>query len=179
MRKTKRRRISFVGKRRPNFIQKKPTLFVKSRSRFTRSSEYSKQLKTKQNLKILFYLRERQFKKYYKQSLKTNMSILKLLSMRFDNVIFESGICRTRFESRQLINHRFFKVNDKVCNKPSRILRVNDKVCTSRSQPLRFDNPPVDKTPPSWISVDKDNVMIEIVSNSNRIDDFDLSFYTR
>lgn len=154
------------------------SLPTKTRDRFERNSEYSKQLKSKQKIKATFCIREKQMKRIVKLSWKRKTNVFHLLSLRLDNVIFESGLCRSKFETRQTINHNNFKVNDRVCNKPSRILKVNDRVCVINHRKLN-NLLPIDKKIPTWIDFDRERLIILITNTPNRIIDTNLSFYTR
>ena len=50
---------------------------------------------------------------------KTGDNLLQILESRLDNVIYRSGIARTRRQSRQLVSHGHFLVNGHKVNIPS------------------------------------------------------------
>jgi small subunit ribosomal protein S4 len=54
--------------------------------------------------------------------------MLKLLELRFDNVVFKSNFARTIMQSRQFVGHAHFHVNGKKVNIPSYEIKVGDKI---------------------------------------------------
>ena len=102
------------------------------RARRGGTSEYGKQLAEKQRLKIIYGLRERQFKKYVKEAMAKKGDSREILSrkleMRLDNIIFRLGWARSRSLARQLVGHRHILVNGKRVNIPSYVVGLNDEV---------------------------------------------------
>ncbi|MCW5197127.1 30S ribosomal protein S4 [Buchnera aphidicola] len=100
--------------------------------RRNRLSEYGIQLREKQKVRRLYGILERQFRNYYKLASKlkgnTGENLLVLLESRLDNVVYRLGFGATRYESRQLINHKFIMVNDRIVNIASYRLLPNDCV---------------------------------------------------
>lgn len=92
-------------------------------SKKSRLSDYGIQLREKQKVRRLYGVLESQFHNYYKRSVRlkgnTGENLLILLERRLDNVVYRMGFGATRFESRQLINHKSILVNEKVVNIPS------------------------------------------------------------
>ncbi|CAL4323763.1 30S ribosomal protein S4 [Buchnera aphidicola] len=101
-------------------------------ARKTRLSEYGIQLREKQKVRRLYGILERQFRNYYKLSVKlkgdTGENLLRLLESRLDNIIYRLGFSVTRFEARQLISHKSIMVNTKVVNIPSYKVRPHDVI---------------------------------------------------
>lgn len=95
-------------------------------------SEYGSQLREKQKLRRIYGLSERQFSIYIKKALKEKgvsaNILMKLLEMRLDNIVFKLGFAVSRPQARQLVVHRFFKVNGKSVDRPSFQLKKGDKV---------------------------------------------------
>jgi small subunit ribosomal protein S4 len=87
------------------------------------SSEYAIRLKEKQKIKYNYGISERQLSNYVKQAKRmkgsTGLLILQLSEMRLDNIVFRLGFATTIPESRQLINHGHFLVNNKSVDIPS------------------------------------------------------------
>ena len=88
-----------------------------------RLSDYGVQLREKQKLRRMYGVLERQFSNYYKRASgrpgATGETLLQLLECRLDNVIYRSGIARTRRHARQLVSHGHFLVNGSRVNIPS------------------------------------------------------------
>ncbi|WP_116041427.1 30S ribosomal protein S4 [Amycolatopsis palatopharyngis] len=88
-----------------------------------KESEYLLQLQEKQKARHTYGILERQFSRYYKEAArrtgKTGENLLQILESRLDNVIYRSGIARTRRQARQLVSHGHFLVNGKKVNVPS------------------------------------------------------------
>ena len=103
-------------------------------------SEYGKELKEKQKLKIMYGLREKQFKLYIMEILSASRKgrgekaddpptlLAKRLESRLDNAIFRLGITSSRALARQMVSHGYFKVNDRNVNIPSYRLEKGDKI---------------------------------------------------
>jgi small subunit ribosomal protein S4 len=98
---------------------------------FSKKSEYSRQLREKQRLKIMFGINERQLFNYFKKasSMKeiTGNALLKLLEKRLDSIIFKAGMAKSRPQARQMVSHGLFKVNNQKVNVPSFQMEVGDK----------------------------------------------------
>ncbi|ASO18259.1 small subunit ribosomal protein S4 [Actinoalloteichus hoggarensis] len=88
-----------------------------------KESEYLLQLQEKQKARFTYGVLERQFRKYYEEASrrpgKTGENLLQLLEARLDNVIYRSGLARTRRQARQLVSHGHFVVNGKKVDIPS------------------------------------------------------------
>ena len=97
-----------------------------------RISEYGTQLREKQKAKVIYGLMERQFRRYYEVASKkvgaTGDSLLQLLELRLDNVVYRLGFALTRPQARQLVSHGFFEINGKKVNIPSLQVRVGDEI---------------------------------------------------
>lgn len=100
-----------------------------------KQSEYGVQLTEKQKVKFIYGILEKQFRMYYekaeKMEGKTGENLLSLVERRLDNVVYRLGLCSTRREARQLVNHAHFTVNGKKCNIPSYIIKVGDVIAVS------------------------------------------------
>ena len=100
-------------------IMKKPT-------------EYSTQLRAKQQVKRTYGVMERQFRRYFHTAARhkgmTGFNLLLALEMRLDNVLRRIGLATSLAAARQLVLHRHVKVNDKIVNVPSCEVKVNDKI---------------------------------------------------
>ena len=97
-----------------------------------RESQYQIQLLEKQKLRHIYGVLEKQFRRYYKEAARqsgiTGENLLRLLETRLDNVVYRSGLARTRPQARQLVNHGHFRVNGKKVDIPSYQVRSGDVV---------------------------------------------------
>lgn len=97
-----------------------------------KDSEYGRQLKEKQKLKIMYGLREKQFRIVFARAAKkkgiTGDNLLQLLERRLDNVIFRLGFAPTRSAARQLVSHGHFKINGRKVNIPSYTVTESDEI---------------------------------------------------
>src|SRR5204863_3550173 len=95
-----------------------------------KQSEYLLQMQEKQKAKYSYGVLERQFRRYYeeatKRSGKTGDNLLQILESRLDNVVYRSGIARTRRQARQLVVHGHFTVNGIKVNIPSYRVSAHD-----------------------------------------------------
>ncbi len=134
-------------------------------------SDYGDQLREKQKVRRMYCLMERQFKGYYAKANRmkgvTGENLLMLLERRLDNMIYRLGFASTRTEARQLVLHRHFKINGRICNIPSRLLRPGDTVeLKERSRKIAKINEALGAVErrgvPSWLELDKEAFKGEI-----------------
>lgn len=99
---------------------------------FKKKSEYWLQLQEKQIARHLFWLTEKQFKKYYKIAVKSKHitwdELLRQIEMRADNIIYRAGLAESRPQARQMISHWHFELNWHKITIPSIQLKVWDKL---------------------------------------------------
>lgn len=95
-------------------------------------SDFSLQLRKKQAAKRMYGVTEKQFANYYKKALKLSWvlweNMLRLVEIRFDNVIFKSNFARTIMQARQFVGHAHFTINGAKVNIPSYSLKVWDVI---------------------------------------------------
>jgi len=88
-----------------------------------KQSEYLLQMQEKQKAKYSYGVLEKQFRRYYEEAVsrqgKTGDNLLQILESRLDNVIYRSGLARTRRHARQLVSHGHFLVNGHKVDIPS------------------------------------------------------------
>ncbi len=134
-------------------------------------SEYGTQLKEKQKVKFVYGVLETQFRNYYEKATKmkgiTGDNLLKLLEIRLDNVVFRSGLARTRTEARQIIRHNHILVNGKRVNIPSYQVSVGDKIeVREKSKGLnRYElimAATEGRVVPEWLTASRDSLSITV-----------------
>ena len=142
-------------------------------------SGYGVQLREKQKVKRMYGLLEAQFRGTFARAArakgKTGETLLQLLELRLDNVVFRMGFSDTRAESRQLVRHGHFLVNGRRVNipsfevKPGSVIEVAEK---SRKM-LRIAEAleTVERRGvPQWIELDKKGMKGTVKAVPNRED---------
>lgn len=97
-----------------------------------KESEYLLQLREKQKARFTYGVLEKQFRRYYEEANrkqgKTGDVLLQILESRLDNVVYRSGLARTRRHARQLVVHGHFLVNGQKVNVPSYRVAPHDVI---------------------------------------------------
>lgn len=95
-------------------------------------SDFGRQLKEKQKLRLNYGVSEKQMRRYVKQAraskLAAGQKLLELLERRLDNAVFRAGLAPTIPAARQLINHGHVCVNGRRVNIASYQLREGDVI---------------------------------------------------
>ena len=160
------RRLEFPVFESPKFgnIRKNYPPGQHGQGRRGKLSNYGVQLREKQRMKYLYGVLEKQFRNYFKNSVKqkgpTGHNLLIMLESRLDNSIYRLGFALTRSSARQLVNHRHFLVNDRIVNIPSfqlapgDVVKVRDKskkleIFQESMRGVQGDNPK------PWLTLDK------------------------
>jgi small subunit ribosomal protein S4 len=141
-----------------------------------RESDYLIRLREKQKLRTMYGVLERQFRGYYEKAARgegvTGESLLRLLELRLDNVVWRSGMAATRAQARQLVNHGHFRVNGRKVDIPSCQVRQGDVVTLrEESHDLIIVQHAIDtlsRNVPEWLIVDHSQRKIEILSLPSR-----------
>lgn len=141
-------------------MQKKPYppgIHGKKRKRAV-LSEYGAQLLIKQKTRRIYGVKEKQFRKYFKESSSSDLAIQKL-EMRLDNVVFRMGFASTRAMARQLVSHGHIFVNGVKVRVPSYQTKVSQVIGIKEKSRaiLIFKDLQISLkkyNPPSWISID-------------------------
>ncbi|MBI2446520.1 MAG: 30S ribosomal protein S4 [Parcubacteria group bacterium] len=137
-------------------------------------SEFGAQLLEKQKIKFTYGISEKQLNKCFNEAKQrkgiTGNLVLSILERRLDNAIYRSGFVSSRSISRQVVNHGHFLVNNKRVAIPSHRVEIGDIISIkpkSRQKQIFFDliNKLKKHVAPSWLSIDKKNLEIEIKSN--------------
>ncbi len=130
-------------------------------------SEYATQLREKQKAKFIYGVLEKPFRNYYERADRmkgqSGVNLMVLLERRLDNIVFRLGFARTRREARQVVLHKFIKINGNVVNIPSYQVRVGDKieVVEDARTIQRFKDiaeVTSSRIVPEWLDIDKDTM---------------------
>jgi len=102
-----------------------------SKGRGKPKSEYGRELIEKQKARFSYGLTEKQFRNYVDKSLHEQEPIQKLftiLESRLDNVLFRSGLSKTRAQARQTASHGHIMVNGRRASIASRRMKIGDVI---------------------------------------------------
>ncbi|PCI73716.1 30S ribosomal protein S4 [Candidatus Dependentiae bacterium] len=95
-----------------------------------KTSEYGKQLREKQKVKLMYGLIEEQFKRFFNIAVQhkggTGENLLSMLESRLDNVVFRLKMAISRRQARQMIVHGLVTVNNQRVKSPSFLVSIND-----------------------------------------------------
>lgn len=98
----------------------------------TKISTYGAGMIEKQKLKFFYQLRERSFRRYYREALRlpgnTGETMMQMLERRLDNIVYRLGFAPTNRAARQLVAHGHIRVNGSKVDRASYLVQVGDKV---------------------------------------------------
>ncbi len=141
----------------------KPGMHGSGTRRGRRPSDYAMQLREKQKLRTTYGVLERQFRGYVAKALGapgvSGFILLQILERRLDTVVRRAGMACSQAQARQLVRHRHFNVNGRVCNVPSMIVREGDVIearTNSRDHQAIVGSQGRGVQPPGWLEVDGD-----------------------
>ena len=84
---------------------------------------YGLQLREKQKLRRVYGMLEGQFRRSFAEATRrkgvTGETLLQLLELRLDNVVYAIGFATSRSQARQLVRHGHIEVNGRRVNMPS------------------------------------------------------------
>ncbi len=135
-------------------------------------SDYAIQLREKQKAKRAYGILEKQFKNYFKKAEKakgvTGEVLLQFLERRLDNVIFLACFASSRSSARQLVSHRFVKVNGRKVNISSFLVKKGDEITLAgKDKQLKEIKKTTkvleDRGTPEWMEVASDALAIKIL----------------
>ena len=124
-----------------------------------RPSSYGIQLREKQKVKRIYSVLEKQFRRYYKEAMKspqnTGERLLQILESRLDNIVFRLGFTQSRSSARQLVTHGHILVDGKKVDIPSYLVKPEQIISLSKKTPQIVsvkDALEQKITPPKWLS---------------------------
>jgi len=127
-------------------------------------SDFQRQLREKQKVRRIYGVFERQFRRYFRQALKTKgltgTTLLVLLERRLDNVVYRLGFASSRAQARQLVTHGHFTVNGHKVDIASYAVEPGDVIqVAENSRRLAYFKTLMEQgshryTTPKWLSVD-------------------------
>lgn len=149
-------------------------------NRRRKPSEFGLQMREKQKVRRIYGVLESQFQKTFEEAERlpgmTGENLLRLLEMRFDNVVYRMGFASSRDQARQLVTHGHFLVNGKKANIPSMQLRPGDEISlTEASTKSEFFESGAAfgsqrAQPPQWLQIDRQAMSGRLLSAPQRSD---------
>ncbi|HCF95345.1 MAG: 30S ribosomal protein S4 [Verrucomicrobiota bacterium] len=146
--------------------------------RFRRKvSDYALALAEKQKLRFMYGIQEKQFRRYYETADRrrgiTGETLLVLLELRLDNVVYRLGLATTRRAARQMCTHGHIRVNGRRVNIPSFQVRVGDEIEINprqNSQQLARQNVEAStaRPVPEWLQASPAELSGKVISEPTR-----------
>jgi small subunit ribosomal protein S4 len=142
----------------------KKTRVTRNKKRPAALTDYGKQMRNKQKVRLSYRVSEKQFANYVKSAMGKKGSnsaelLYQELESRLDNVVYRLGLAATRGLARQMVSHGHIDVNGKRITIPSFKLSIGDKIAVrerSKSKTLfnQLDENKTVSNPPSWLKFD-------------------------
>ncbi|MEO6461709.1 MAG: 30S ribosomal protein S4 [Candidatus Eisenbacteria bacterium] len=102
------------------------------KGRRVKETNYGLQLREKQKARRIYGVLERQFRNYFHKAERgkgvTGETLLQMLEMRVDNILYRLGFAPSRSAGRQIVRHGHVTVNGKKVSIPSFVTRPGDVV---------------------------------------------------
>jgi len=135
-----------------------------------RDSEYLLQLREKQKCRRIYGLLEKQFRRVYAEANRrqgvTGETLLQMLELRLDNVVFRAGWGSSRAQARQLVRHGHVAVNGKRVTIPSYSARRGDVVSLrDKAQSMivvRHNLDTLDRQTPAWLETGEGGLQVTV-----------------
>ena len=144
-----------------------------------RVSEYGIRLREKQKVKRYYGLFDRQFMRYFHKAERikgnTGETLLQLLEMRLDNVVYKLNFAPSRKAARQLISHGHIYVNGRKVNISGYATKIGDKMTAKGSEKsVKRIKQQLESNPnfatQSWLQLDRGKPEATIVAMPTRDD---------
>jgi small subunit ribosomal protein S4 len=133
------------------------------KGRRVKETNYGLQLREKQKARRIYGVLERQFRNYFQKAERgkgvTGETLLQMLEMRVDNILYRLGLAPSRSAGRQIVRHGHVTVNGKKVSIPSYVTRPGDVVAIRpKSKDLTVIAGTLEKrkgqSVPEWLELD-------------------------
>jgi small subunit ribosomal protein S4 len=126
-----------------------------------RESEYMLQLREKQKARRIYGVLERQFRNLYAEANRqagiTGETLLRMLELRLDNVVYRANFAASRNQARQFVRHGHVLVNGKRMSIPSAQVKRGDVIEISPKAKnfivVRHNADTIDRAVPMWLEL--------------------------
>jgi small subunit ribosomal protein S4 len=142
-----------------------------------RSSDYTLQLRAKQQARRIYGVLERQFRRYMqiaeaREGL-TGENLVVVLEQRLDNVVYRLGLADSRAQARQLVQHGHIIVNGRKTDIPSYLVKSEDTLAVRpESRRLPYFRQRRDllgqREVPAWLSMNEDELSGRVLAIPTR-----------
>ena len=127
-------------------------------TRFSKVSDFKRQLQEKQLLRAQYNIHERQLRNYYEKASSrvgnTPDNLIQLLETRLDSLVYRAGLARSIYAARQYVTHGHLEVNGKRVNIPSYNVEIGDVITVkekSRKMPCFTEALETTIAPPAYL----------------------------
>jgi small subunit ribosomal protein S4 len=134
-------------------------------------SEYGRQLREKQKIRLNYGLSEAQLRNTVREARRlegsTGERLIQLLERRLDNIVFRAGFAPTIPAARQMVNHGHFKLNGHRADIASMLLRPGDTlVVKDKSKAVALLKEQLESGPfrPSWLEVNAGEMTVKVMA---------------
>ncbi len=136
-----------------------------------KASDFARQFREKQRLRRYYGLQDGQFRLVFSRAAQvrgiTGETMLQMLEMRLDNLVFRFGMAPSRRAARQFVLHGHVTVNGRRADIPSMILKAGNRVQVrdrkeSREQAKRWLDAREGKTLSPWLALDRPSFTGEV-----------------
>jgi len=145
-------------------------------TKFSKLSEYGKQLREKQKVRNIYDINETQLKNYYLKASKisgnTSENLVQLLESRMDSVIYSIGLFKSRSSARQAVNHGFFLLNEKKADIPSMLVKSGDLISLKFGKKIKIED---NLNLPNWLESGK-NIKGYKIKKLPTLDDVEMPY---
>jgi small subunit ribosomal protein S4 len=133
------------------------------KGRRVKETNYGLQLREKQKARRIYGVLERQFRNYFHKAERgkgvTGETLLQMLEMRVDNVLYRLGLAASRSAGRQIVRHGHVTVNGRKVSIPSYVTRPGDVVAIrEKSRDMSVISGTLEKrkgqSVPEWLELD-------------------------
>lgn len=144
-----------------------------------RLSDRGAQLREKQKARYTYGIREEQFRTVFAEAERrtgiTGDTLIKLLELRLDNLVYRFGFADSRKEARQLVRHGHITLNGVKTDVPSAAVKPGDTIAWKEtSKKTKQYEAAVQKiegkTTPNWLSLDKPAMAGKVLTIPERVD---------
>ena len=134
-------------------------------------TDYAIQLREKQKAKRIYGVLEKQFENYFKKAEKakgaTGEVLLQFLERRLDNVICRATFAASRAGARQLVGHKFVRVNGRRVNIPSYLVKTGDEIeIAGKDSQIKGIKETTkileERGTPDWLEVSSDKLAVKV-----------------
>lgn len=142
-----------------------------------RSSDYTLQLRAKQQARRVYGVLERQFRRYLeiaegREGL-TGENLVVVLEQRLDNVVYRLGLADSRAQARQLVQHGHITVNGRKTDIPSYLVKSEDVLgIRPESRKLSYFRQRREllgqREVPAWLSMNEDELSARVLAIPTR-----------